>query len=170
MVATSEQSKLWRETLTKSPDPRAQEHGAWMLIAAVTTATAFLSHRRPIRTPLLYSLPKSSLCFLKNPNVKPSFSHLRAPPPMASSFVAEYAKSNRSACKTCSDNIAKNALRLGIVTKDKQRGFDATKWHHFHCFSFNSNSVSSVESIRGFDSLKVIASFCLCAFVVFCCC
>uniref|UniRef100_A0A803LVS5 PARP-type domain-containing protein n=1 Tax=Chenopodium quinoa TaxID=63459 RepID=A0A803LVS5_CHEQI len=73
---------------------------------------------------------------------------------MASSFVAEYAKSNRSACKTCSEKIAANALRLGVVTKDKQRGFDATKWHHFHCFSFKSNSVSSVSAIRGFDSLK----------------
>uniref|UniRef100_A0A803N9Z8 PARP-type domain-containing protein n=1 Tax=Chenopodium quinoa TaxID=63459 RepID=A0A803N9Z8_CHEQI len=120
-----------------------------MLIAAVftTTTISFLSPRRLL-------LSHQPLLLLNNPTSKLSFLHLQARPPMASSFVAEYAKSNRSACKTCSDKIAANALRLGVVTKDKQRGFDATKWHHFHCFSFKSNSVSSLSAIRGFDSLK----------------
>ncbi|KAK9726721.1 hypothetical protein RND81_05G232900 [Saponaria officinalis] len=51
-------------------------------------------------------------------------------PPPAASFIAEYAKSKKSTCKTCNKIIDRNALRLGVVTKE--RGFDMTKWHHFH--------------------------------------
>lgn len=72
----------------------------------------------------------------------------------SSSIIAEYAKSKRSTCKTCSDTIPATALRLGVVTRDKQKGFDVTKWHHFHCFSFSSLPLYSVNSIKGFDSLK----------------
>ncbi|KAJ8438591.1 hypothetical protein Cgig2_031340 [Carnegiea gigantea] len=71
-----------------------------------------------------------------------------------STIVVEYAKSKRSTCKTCSSAIAANALRLGVVSRDAQRGFDMTRWHHLDCFSFDSVSVSSADSIRGFDSLK----------------
>ncbi|XP_050368001.1 polynucleotide 3'-phosphatase ZDP [Argentina anserina] len=66
---------------------------------------------------------------------------------------AEYAKSGRSSCKKCSKPIENKALRLGLVTKDP-RGFDSTKWHHLGCFSFGSDSVASVDKIKGFQSLK----------------
>ncbi|KAL2944553.1 Polynucleotide 3'-phosphatase ZDP [Bienertia sinuspersici] len=45
-------------------------------------------------------------------------------------------------------------MRFGVVTRDKRKGIDMTKWHHFKCFSFDTHSLSSVDSIRGFDSLK----------------
>ncbi|KAK9688785.1 hypothetical protein RND81_09G010800 [Saponaria officinalis] len=74
--------------------------------------------------------------------------------PSSASIIAEYAKSKQSTCKTCNETIDKNALRLGVVTKDKQRGFNMTKWHHFHCLSFDSLAVDSAKSISGFNSLK----------------
>ncbi|KAH9613280.1 hypothetical protein KSS87_013850, partial [Heliosperma pusillum] len=125
-----------------------------MLAAATITKLSLLT------LPNFLSPQRHSLLLLRNPN--PNFtslsrrSHLTPPrmPPSSSSLIAEYAKSNRSACKTCAENIEAKTLRIGVVTKDKQKGFDMTKWHHFHCLSFNSLSVDSAESISGFDSLK----------------
>lgn len=122
------------------------------MLISITTKP-FLSPRRLLLAPLILSF-RPSFIPLKNPILKPLFSKLNFQAPMASSFLAEYAKSSRSACKTCSKTIAANALRFGVVTNDKQRGFAMTKWHHFQCFSFDSHSVSSVEAIGGFDSLK----------------
>lgn len=77
--------------------------------------------------------------------------------------LAEYAKSKRSSCKKCSKAIAAKALRLGLVSRDA-RGFDVTKWHHLDCFNFGSESLASVEKIKGFQSLEVwsITSFGFC--------
>lgn len=107
---------------------------------------------------LLPKIPKSPIhsrqsflfhCFLKPPTMPP-------PAPSSSTkILAEYAKSNRSSCKKCSNTIAVRALRLGLVSRDA-RGFDVTKWHHLGCFSFGPYSVASAaEAIKGFDSLKV---------------
>ncbi|KAI3901350.1 hypothetical protein MKW92_024665 [Papaver armeniacum] len=67
------------------------------------------------------------------------------------SIIAEYAKSNRSTCKKCSNLISVNTLRLGLHFKDR-RGYDVTKWHHISCFP--THSLQSTESIHGFSSLK----------------
>lgn len=74
--------------------------------------------------------------------------------PTSSKTVVEYAKSNRSSCKKCFKTIDKNAVRLGLVSRDS-RGFDMTSWHHMNCFPFDSNSMSSTEAIKGFSLLKV---------------
>ncbi|KAI3996103.1 hypothetical protein MKX01_018172 [Papaver californicum] len=66
-------------------------------------------------------------------------------------IIAEYAKSNRSTCKKCSNPIYVNTLRLGLHFKDR-RGYDVTKWHHINCFP--TRSLQSSESIQGFSSLK----------------
>ncbi|KAI3830772.1 hypothetical protein MKX03_017069 [Papaver bracteatum] len=68
-------------------------------------------------------------------------------------IVAEYAKSNRSTCKKCSNSISAHTLRLGLHSKDP-RGYDATKWHHLNCFPSDSLQPGSTESIQGFSSLK----------------
>ncbi|GJM93207.1 hypothetical protein PR202_ga09751 [Eleusine coracana subsp. coracana] len=65
----------------------------------------------------------------------------------------EYAKSGRSTCKGCSENIAKGALRLGASAHDP-RGFDSTKWYHVACFPTSSYPVSCVENLKGIDSIK----------------
>ncbi|XP_044506046.1 polynucleotide 3'-phosphatase ZDP isoform X2 [Mangifera indica] len=67
--------------------------------------------------------------------------------------VAEYAKSNRSACKKCSEKIAAKALRLGSISRGPQ-GFDLTKWYHVDCFPFASEPSDSADNIKGFSSLK----------------
>ncbi|RZC84987.1 hypothetical protein C5167_047772 [Papaver somniferum] len=67
------------------------------------------------------------------------------------SIIAEYAKSNRSTCKKCSNLISVNSLRLGLHFKDR-RGYDVTKWHHISCFP--THSLQYIENIQGFSSLK----------------
>lgn len=75
--------------------------------------------------------------------------------PAPRKIMAEYAKSQRLSCKKCSKPIASSALRLGLISKNP-RGFDMTKWHHLNCFPFSIfDSVSSIEAITGFSSLKV---------------
>lgn len=73
-----------------------------------------------------------------------------------SKVVAEYAKSNRSMCKTCSEAIQSKTLRLGLVSRDMARRLDITKWHHLSCFPISSSN-SDPESITGFSSLKVLS-------------
>ncbi|KAG8637189.1 polynucleotide 3'-phosphatase ZDP isoform X3 [Manihot esculenta] len=73
------------------------------------------------------------------------------PPSSKAKIVAEYAKSNRSSCKKCSQVISAKALRLGLVTRDS-RGFGMTKWHHLGCFS---ETIESTEAIGGFASLQM---------------
>ncbi|KAI3943772.1 hypothetical protein MKW98_004277 [Papaver atlanticum] len=72
-----------------------------------------------------------------------------------SKIIAEYAKSNRSTCKKCSNSISVNTLRLGLHSKDP-RGYDVTKWHHLNCFPSDSLQPihGSLENIQGFSSLK----------------
>nr|KYP42774.1 hypothetical protein KK1_035804 [Cajanus cajan] len=67
---------------------------------------------------------------------------------------AEYAKSNRSSCKACSEAIEAKSLRLASVSKGKGP-YDVVKWHHLRCFPLSSHSHSAPEAIEGFSSLKV---------------
>lgn len=78
-----------------------------------------------------------------------------APPSSSSSIKisAEYAKSNRSTCKKCSQKIDAKSLRLALVTRDN-RGYDLVKWHHLDCFPFDSTALASPMSIEGFSSLE----------------
>ncbi|XP_062206782.1 polynucleotide 3'-phosphatase ZDP-like [Phragmites australis] len=69
------------------------------------------------------------------------------------SVSVEYAKSGRSTCKGCSENIAKGSLRLGTSFHDT-RGFDNTKWYHVVCFPASSYPVFPAENLKGFDSIK----------------
>ena len=75
-------------------------------------------------------------------------------PPAAATISVEYAKSGRSTCKGCSGAIASGALRLGASARDP-RGFDATKWYHVSCLPSSSHPLGPIESIKGFDSVKV---------------
>ncbi|KAK8453601.1 hypothetical protein SEVIR_5G312700v4 [Setaria viridis] len=97
---------------------------------------------------------------VKNPLGKPSpkkvKTHMASPAKGVSekvSVLVEYAKSGRSTCKGCGENIAKGALRLGASAHDP-RGYDSTKWYHVACFPASSYPVFPVESLKGFDSIK----------------
>ncbi|PON31947.1 Polynucleotide kinase 3 phosphatase [Parasponia andersonii] len=109
--------------------------------------TIFTFHSRtPVSSHYIASL------LPKTPN-SPTFCSDSMPPP--TKIVAEYAKSNRSACKKCSKTIDSKTLRLGLVSRDA-RGFDMTNWHHLGCFSLASESLASADEIKGFDSLKSV--------------
>ncbi|XP_004969877.1 polynucleotide 3'-phosphatase ZDP isoform X2 [Setaria italica] len=69
------------------------------------------------------------------------------------SVSVEYAKSGRSTCKGCNENIAKATLRLGASFHDT-RGFENTKWYHVTCFPTSSYPVFPVENLKGFDSVE----------------
>ncbi|TVU35179.1 hypothetical protein EJB05_17056 [Eragrostis curvula] len=86
------------------------------------------------------------------PSDDPSPKKVKGVPEKASVSV-EYAKSGRSTCKGCNENIAKGALRLGASAHDP-RGFDSTKWYHFACFPASSYPVFPVENLKGFDSIE----------------
>lgn len=65
----------------------------------------------------------------------------------------EYAKSGRSTCKGCSENIAKGALRLGATFPDP-RGYENTKWYHVVCFPTSSYPLFPMSNLKGFDSIE----------------
>jgi bifunctional polynucleotide phosphatase/kinase len=72
------------------------------------------------------------------------------------SVSVEYAKSGRSTCKGCSENIAKGTLCVGTSFHDP-RGFENTKWYHVACFPTSSYPVFPVENLKGFYSVEVCA-------------
>ncbi|CAH8358257.1 unnamed protein product [Eruca vesicaria subsp. sativa] len=68
-------------------------------------------------------------------------------------IVAEYANSNRSSCKSCSNSIASKNLRVCLISKGPG-GFDMTSWHHFDCFPTDSESIASVDDIKCLSALE----------------
>ncbi|KAM7430085.1 Poly [ADP-ribose] polymerase 1 [Porites harrisoni] len=68
-------------------------------------------------------------------------------------FKAEYAKSNRSSCKLCKDNIAKDSLRVAKMVQSPHFDGKIPNWFHFSCF-FKKNNVKTFTDIGGFDSLR----------------
>lgn len=125
---------------------------------AVSSAIPFVIRSNCIASAIprflsLSSSPSKSLVRFHAQGPRSSSSCSRGPamaPPTKT--AVEYARSGRSSCKKCSSAIAKDALRVGAVSRDS-RGFDMTKWHHLGCFPFSS--LDSVEAIGGFSSLKV---------------
>uniref|UniRef100_J3L3V1 PARP-type domain-containing protein n=1 Tax=Oryza brachyantha TaxID=4533 RepID=J3L3V1_ORYBR len=85
--------------------------------------------------------------------VKVSLSPPAAGVAESASISVVYAKTGRSTCKACNENIASGALRLGATIRDP-RGFDSTKWYHIACFPASTYPAFSVENLEGFDSIK----------------
>ncbi|CAD5224652.1 unnamed protein product [Bursaphelenchus okinawaensis] len=69
-------------------------------------------------------------------------------------YGAEYAKSNRSSCKSCKDSISKGDLRMSL--RLQSRHFDGLQdnWFHFDCFWGRTKSDINEATIRGFSWLK----------------
>ncbi|KAK2567464.1 Poly [ADP-ribose] polymerase [Acropora cervicornis] len=68
-------------------------------------------------------------------------------------FKAEYAKSNRSSCKLCRENIAKDSLRVAKMVQSPHFDGKIPNWFHFSCF-FRKQKVKNWTDIWGFDSLR----------------
>lgn len=78
--------------------------------------------------------------------------------PPLSKMTAEYAKSDKSECKGCSNKIAKNAMRVGFP---KKANFGAIAWYHPACLKESPREYTKginpgeqlAEVIDGFDKL-----------------
>ncbi|XP_020239164.1 polynucleotide 3'-phosphatase ZDP [Cajanus cajan] len=126
-------------------------------------------YTQPLWNHSMLRIPRFFAVNVRNPN-PPSLLSVSAtvaasPPPSRNrtpllrmaprdSMKAEYAKSNRSSCKACSEAIEAKSLRLASVSKGKGP-YDVVKWHHLRCFPLSSHSHSAPEAIEGFSSLKI---------------
>lgn len=78
----------------------------------------------------------------------------------AREFSVEYAKSGRSACKSCFQSIPKNEVRISKTVYDDEAAFKAGPhpgWHHVDCFVKNRNDLGYTEAadkLPGFSSLS----------------
>ncbi|XP_067939303.1 poly [ADP-ribose] polymerase 1-like [Watersipora subatra] len=68
-------------------------------------------------------------------------------------YKAEYAKSNRASCKSCSNLISKDSLRLAVMVQSRFFDGKQATWFHYGCFWKRAQPVSSTE-FAGFDSLR----------------
>lgn len=80
-------------------------------------------------------------------------------PPLPPKMAADYAKSDKSECKSCATKIAKNALRVGFTGK---ANFGAVAWYHVDCLEKCPQEYSKgikadkplEELVNGFDKLN----------------
>ena len=65
----------------------------------------------------------------------------------------EYAKTSRSKCKNCKQNIEKNQIRIG--TKIKMQGHNSIQWKHIFCFN-PARKFKNIDPycINGFSNLE----------------
>ncbi|XP_061668275.1 poly [ADP-ribose] polymerase 1 [Syngnathoides biaculeatus] len=68
-------------------------------------------------------------------------------------YRAEYAKSGRSSCKKCKENIAQNSLRMAIMVQSPMFDGKVPHWHHFSCFWLRAGAESPAD-IAGFSDLR----------------
>ncbi|KAI5067337.1 hypothetical protein GOP47_0017865 [Adiantum capillus-veneris] len=69
-------------------------------------------------------------------------------------FKAEYAKSNRSTCKSCQSIIVKDSFRIARVVPATQFEGYMTVWNHASCIFKKKGQIKSLEDIEGLDNLR----------------
>ncbi|KAH7415504.1 hypothetical protein KP509_14G048900 [Ceratopteris richardii] len=74
------------------------------------------------------------------------------PPPL--SLKAEYAKSNRSTCKSCQSIITKDSLRIARVVPATQFEGYMPMWYHASCLFKKKGQIKSVDDVENLDSLR----------------
>lgn len=68
-------------------------------------------------------------------------------------YLAEYAKSDRSKCQLCKQQINKLSLRLAAVVQSPVHDGKIPRWYHFKCF-FTKQRPSSTDEIGHFDEIR----------------
>ncbi|CAH1792738.1 unnamed protein product [Owenia fusiformis] len=68
-------------------------------------------------------------------------------------FKGEYAKSDRSSCKSCKEGINKDTLRLAIMVQSAHFDGKVPNWFHVKCF-WKRARVKDVSEIHGYDGLR----------------
>uniref|UniRef100_A0A822XL21 Poly [ADP-ribose] polymerase n=1 Tax=Nelumbo nucifera TaxID=4432 RepID=A0A822XL21_NELNU len=69
-------------------------------------------------------------------------------------WKVEYAKSSRSSCKTCKNNIDKEKLRLGKMVQATQFDGFMPMWNHASCILKKANQIKSLDDVEGLDLLR----------------
>ncbi|KAJ7561684.1 hypothetical protein O6H91_03G037600 [Diphasiastrum complanatum] len=69
-------------------------------------------------------------------------------------WKAEYAKSSRATCRSCSNSIAKDAFRIARVVPATQFDGLLTEWHHAGCIMKKAKKFHSLEDVEGVDNLR----------------
>ncbi|MCO5611892.1 hypothetical protein L7F22_066151 [Adiantum nelumboides] len=77
---------------------------------------------------------------------------MAAPPPQP--FRVEYAKSNRSTCKSCQSIITKDSFRIARVVPATQFEGYMPVWNHATCIFKKLGQIKSLEDIEGLDNLR----------------
>lgn len=70
--------------------------------------------------------------------------------------TADYAKSSRSLCRVCKENIEQGELRLALMLQDEE-GYKNTAWTHFDCFWKHpeTKKLNGTHEIHHWSKLKV---------------
>ncbi|CAF1311166.1 unnamed protein product [Rotaria sp. Silwood1] len=74
-------------------------------------------------------------------------------PAADSTFRVEYAKSDRSKCKSCQSTIEKDTFRFAIMVQSPKFDGKVPTWYHTDCF-FKKVKLIDVKIIKGFDDLR----------------
>ncbi|CAF3938965.1 unnamed protein product [Rotaria sp. Silwood2] len=74
-------------------------------------------------------------------------------PAADSTFRVEYAKSDRSKCKSCQLTIDKDTFRFAIMVQSSKFDGKVPIWYHTDCF-FKKVKLIDVKIIKGFDDLR----------------
>ncbi|CAF4001703.1 unnamed protein product [Rotaria magnacalcarata] len=70
-----------------------------------------------------------------------------------STFRVEYAKSDRSKCKSCWSAIEKDTFRFAIMVQSGKFDGKVPNWYHTHCF-LEKVKLIDPNTIKGFDELR----------------
>ncbi|CAF0799258.1 unnamed protein product [Adineta ricciae] len=70
-----------------------------------------------------------------------------------STFKVEYAKSDRSKCKSCQSTIDKDSFRFAIMVQSSKFDGKVPNWYHTQCF-FEKVKLIDVKIIKGFDDIR----------------
>ncbi|KAG8183478.1 hypothetical protein JTE90_001045 [Oedothorax gibbosus] len=69
-------------------------------------------------------------------------------------FQVEYAKSGRSSCKKCKENIGQDTLRVAIMIQSPFFDGKMATWHHLQCFFEKKTTLKNVDEIANFSNLR----------------
>ncbi|KAJ4726847.1 Poly [ADP-ribose] polymerase [Melia azedarach] len=69
-------------------------------------------------------------------------------------WKVEYAKSARSSCRTCKNQIEKEALRLGKMVQSSQFDGFMPMWNHANCVLKKAKQIKSIDDVEGIESLR----------------
>lgn len=83
------------------------------------------------------------------------------PEEIVPTYVIEESKSARSMCRMCEEKIAKNCIRVGVVS-DSDWGL-YSKFYHLECIVFD-NSIDNAEILDGYNELKETNKLLVCCY------